>query len=246
MAGYYAILPAMYMTYFWQVLNQLSFDLPAFILVITIHEYLHVITARHLLGSEHDQPRFRAKQHLDLFGTLLPICLVFSGYPIIFGWGKRTEAKFDENVHQIALKTVFATSGIAGNLLICLLTGLVISSIPSSETLFSLTSTSIGVFMITLLFRIFAISLAMLLVNLLPIPPFDGGYLLFSLLPARFARWQEKLQILGLLIVVSLVLTGIASAIFFTPYQLLTEIFCGGLSPYVLNPGTFAGDFLNR
>lgn len=230
---------------FWHIINQLSFDIPAFLAVIIFHEYCHVIAARRLIGNDEAQSGFKPLSHLDLFGTLLPACLVISGFPIVFGWGKRVEVEFAP-ASRGSCTAVFAVAGIIGNLSLCLLTGLIISAIPASDFLFSLTSQPAGVFFYTLLFRIFSISLAVMLVNLLPIPPFDGGYLFFSLLPDKLKKWQEKLQLLALLIVVTLVLTGIAGAIFVWPFKMLTDLLCGGFSAYVLQPGTLATDFLSR
>lgn len=231
---------------FETIFNQLSFDLPAFLLVILIHEYSHVTVARKLSGPEETENlKFKPLSYLDLFGTLLPVCLVISGFPFIFGWGKRIEFALAPTQGRSS-KIVFAFAGMIANVILCLISGLLISAIPATDSLFHLASSATGVFVYTLLFRIFSISLGIFLINFLPIPPFDGGYLLFSLLPEKFKKWQEKLQILGLLIVVTLVVTGVAARIFYVPYKMLTEMLCGGFSAYVLQPGSLAIDFLQR
>lgn len=231
---------------FGQIFNQLSFDLPAFFAVILLHEYSHIVTARKLLGKdETENLRFSPFSHLDLFGSLLPICLVISGFPFIFGWGKRVEVSFDSAAGS-RCSIVFGFAGMVGNMFLCLISGLMINAIPAVDFLFRFAGTTAGVFLYTMLFRFFSISLSLFLVNFLPIPPFDGGYLLFSLLPERFKKWQEKLQLLGLLIVVTLVVTGAAAKIFIIPYKMLTEMLCGGFAAYVLQPGSLAVDFLQR
>lgn len=230
------------------IINQLSFDLPAFFVAILIHEYSHVVAARRLTDQEKPEiaeAGFKPLDHLDFFGTMLPVCLIISGFPIIFGWGKRINATFSSNQPRVRAG-VFAAAGIIGNLMLCLLSGLLISSIPASEFLFDLAAQPSGVFVYTFIFRIFSISLALILVNLLPIPPFDGGYLLFALIPEKYRKWQERVQLLGLLITVTLIVTGIAGYIFIFPYKSLTEAFCGGFSAYVLQPGSLATDFLRQ
>jgi Zn-dependent protease len=234
-------------SYLLSVINQLSFDLPAFILVILLHEYINVLAARKLMANAEESPeKFKPLQHLDLFGTLLPISLIVSGYPIVFGWGRKADISFAESDKPKACEAIYALSGVMGNLLLCLLTGFFISSIPKSAWLFSFTSSPAGVFVYTFLFRIFAISLAVMLINLLPIPPFAGGRLLFSIFAKQLKPWQEKIQILSLLIVVTLILTGVAQWLFLVPYQAITELFCGAFTPYVLNPATFSQDFLSN
>lgn len=229
---------------FWRTLHLLSFDIPAFLLVILLHEYFHVVAARKLTGL--DAILFRPRQHFDLFGLLLPITLIITGFPVIFGWGNRIEANFTDNRNKVGCEMVFASSGLVGNLSLCLLCGMIISIIPASETLFDISRTPFGVFLFTLLFRIFSISLAIALVNFLPLPPFDGGYLLFALLPAKFSAWREKLQMVNLLLVLTLIMTGAAGAIFIIPFKFFTELLCGGMSAYVLQPASFAQDFLMR
>ncbi|GAB4284004.1 MAG: site-2 protease family protein [Candidatus Rifleibacteriota bacterium] len=227
------------------VLNQICFDMPAFIVVILIHEYFHYLAASVLLGEE----SFRNQQfnfvcRVDLFGTLLPFCLILSGYPLVFGWGKRFEADFSESEKKTSCEILFAFSGIVGNLLVCLVTGLFITMAPKIDLLYSLTKSHSGIFFLTFIFRLFAISLAVMLINFLPVPPFDGARLLFNVFDHRLKKYEGRLQMLGLLIVTTLILTGIGGMLFFAPFKALTDYLCGALAPYVIKPGLFARDFL--
>lgn len=232
---------------FWRIINQLGFDLPAFMLVILVHEFFHYMALKSLTKSPDESPlSFHPIKHFDILGTLLPICLVISGYPIVFGWGKRIEACFIGSPRRNSCEFLFSMAGMIGNLILCLVTGLFISIIPKNEFLFSLTTKPSGVFFYTFIFRLFSISLAVLLINLLPVPPFDGARLVFKAFGNKLKPWEEKLQILGLLIVVTIILTGLGGIIFFTPYLTLTNVLCGGLAPYVISPGTFSQDFLLR
>lgn len=232
-------------SYLSQVISQLSFDLPAFVIAILIHEYFHLIAARQLLrNTEKSVPKFSPASRLNLFGTLLPICLVFSRFPIIFGWGNRIEVDFKDSENPKLCELIFSLAGIMGNLIICLITSVFIASIAKSEILFNLASKSSGIFLYTLIFRIFSISLAIMLINFLPIPPFAGGRLLFNFFDKKLQPYKEKFQILGLLIVVTLILTGVAEAIFMVPYTQITNALCGAFAPYVLQPDQLANDFL--
>ncbi|MEW6710436.1 MAG: site-2 protease family protein [Candidatus Riflebacteria bacterium] len=222
-------------------MSRLGIDISAFLLVIVVHEYFHVLARRRLTG---EPVAFSVGNHLDLFGTLLPVCLIFTGYPLVFGWGKRIEGAFAESANPQSNTLVFSMAGMVGNLMLCLATGFFITMIPRSDFLFDLATTSTGAFFTVFLFRTFAISLAVALINLLPVPPFDGGYLFFEFLPARFRHLQTKLHFLSLLIVVSLIVTGLAGKFFLLPWHLITELLCGGLSPYIIEPSGFVTDFL--
>ncbi|MGM0600707.1 MAG: M50 family metallopeptidase [Candidatus Rifleibacteriota bacterium] len=241
----YVIVGGMEQNYFSLVFNQLSFDLPAFVLVILIHEYFHLSAARQLLrDTEKSVPKFSPASRLNFLGTLLPVCLVFSRFPIIFGWGNRVEIDFKESKSPKLCELVFSLAGIMGNLVICLFTGAFIASISKTDLLFNLTSKPAGIFLYTLIFRVFSISLAIMLINFLPIPPFDGGRLIFNLFEKKLKPYREKIQILGLLIVVTLIVTGIAEMVFMVPYTHITNSLCGAFSPYVLQPDQLAADFL--
>lgn len=231
--------------YFYLVINQLSFDLPAFVLVILVHEYFHLLAAKQLLrGTEKNAAKFSPASRINFLGTLLPVCLVFSRFPIIFGWGNRVEIDFKEAKNPKLCELAFSMAGIMGNLLICLVTGAFIASIAKADFLFTQTSNSIGIFIYTLIFRLFSISLAIMLINFLPIPPFDGGRLIFNLFDKKLQPYKEKIQILALLIVVTLIVTGIAETIFMVPYTHITNSLCGAFAPYVLQPEQLTNDFL--
>jgi Zn-dependent protease len=232
-------------SYFSEAINQLGFDFPAFILVIAVQQLSYFITARKLLtGSGKEPETFSLINSFDLFGILLPVALVFSSYPIVFGWGKQPEADFSKSASPKSCQIMFGLSGIIGNLILCMVSGLFISLIPKFEFLFSFTSSTAGIFIFTFIFRVFSISLATSLINFLPVPPFAGAKVFFAFFGEKHKALQNKLQILGLLIIVTLILTGIAQIIFIPPFRHITKLLCGGFSAYVLSPGSLAKDFL--
>jgi Zn-dependent protease len=59
--------------------------------------------------------------------------------------------------------------------------------------------------------------------NLLPVPPLDGGRIVTSLLPTKHSYQFSKLEPYGILIVLGLWFTGIASYII-TPIRLFIEL----------------------
>jgi len=57
------------------------------------------------------------------------------------------------------------------------------------------------------------INLILMLLNLMPIPPLDGGRVLISLLPPPIAAQVARLEPFGLLILIVLLVTGVLWAI---------------------------------
>ncbi|MBU1742754.1 MAG: site-2 protease family protein, partial [Proteobacteria bacterium] len=58
------------------------------------------------------------------------------------------------------------------------------------------------------------VNLVLMVLNLLPIPPLDGGHILLSLLPPRQAQVLERLAPVGMIVVVVLLLVGALGFLF--------------------------------
>jgi Zn-dependent protease len=69
------------------------------------------------------------------------------------------------------------------------------------------------------------INLVLMLINLLPIPPLDGGRVLSGLLPAKWARYFNQLERFGFIILLLLIFTGGLSAILGYPLYLVQNMF---------------------
>ena len=74
-----------------------------------------------------------------------------------------------------------------------------------------------------LLFFAFVINLALALFNLIPIPPLDGHWLLYELLPYDAARALARVSSYGILIIYALMFLGLFSFIFL-PVRVLLEL----------------------
>jgi Zn-dependent protease len=65
------------------------------------------------------------------------------------------------------------------------------------------------------------INASLMLLNLLPLPPLDGGRIVFSLLPHRMAWNFAKIEPYGLIILILLLVTHVLHAILMPPMQAL-------------------------
>ena len=164
------------------------------IFAITLHEAAHGYAARHfgdptawLAGRISLNPI----RHIELFGTiLLPLLLFLVGSPFLFGWAKPVPVNFGQLRHPKRDMLWVAAAGPAVNLLMALGWGAMLKL----DTLIPLNAYSHPLAMMCEVG--ISINLVLMVLNLLPLPPLDGGRIAVSLLPyslavkfARIERW---------------------------------------------------------
>lgn len=167
---------------------------------ITLHEAAHAYAAKYFGDSTaYVQGRMSLNpvRHIDPIGTLLiPIVLYFSGSPFLFGyakpvpvdWGKLRKPKRD--MAWVAL------AGPAANLLMSfmwMLFSLALVALQVNEVFFHKMAQA-GVI----------VNLVIFAFNLVPVPPLDGGRVMFSILPNRLAYKYGRLEPYGFFIVLAL------------------------------------------
>lgn len=174
---------------------------------ITIHEAAHGYVAR-LFG---DQTAYLAGRislnplrHIDPVGTVLvpaAILLLSSigGGGFLFGWAKPVPVNFG-NLRKPKQQMIWvAAAGPGVNLLMAILWALAMRTYASIglDEPFLVEMAKAGVF----------VNIGLMALNLLPIPPLDGGRILTGLLPARLAWRFARIEPYGFFIVILLMAT---------------------------------------
>ena len=139
-------------------------------------------------------------KHLDLFGSIiLPIFLFLASSPVLFGWAKPVPINpynFSDKKHG---DMKVALAGPATNFGLAIIFGLVLRFLPSGIIA---TNQAIAIALV----YIVAINIWLGLFNLIPIPPLDGSWILFSFLPARFERLKFFLRQYGIIVLFIVIL----------------------------------------
>ncbi|MDP1651383.1 MAG: site-2 protease family protein [Rhodocyclaceae bacterium] len=186
------------------------------LLAITLHEAAHGYVARHfgdptayLAGRISLNPL----RHIDPVGTILVpgAILVASkllgGSAMLFGWAKPVPVDFSRLRNPKRDMLWVAAAGPGTNLLMAIGWAALLKLITmTSENLYSVPMTRMALAGIE-------INAVLMLLNLLPIPPLDGGRIAVSLLPHRLAWQFSRLEPYGLAILLVLLFTDILGVI---------------------------------
>lgn len=178
---------------------------------ITLHEAAHGYVAR-MFGdpTAHEAGRISLNpiRHVDPIGTIaVPLFLLFStkllgGAGLLFGWAKPVPVDWSRLRNPKRDMLWVALAGPASNLFMAVLWAI-------SLRLLIQNGAAPGDFWVLMAIAGIQINLVLMALNLFPLPPLDGGRIVFSLLPARLAWKYGKLEPYGLMILIVLMLTGV-------------------------------------
>ena len=177
------------------------------IFAITLHEAAHGYVARHfgdptawLLGRITLNPL----RHVDPLGTLLvpALLLFFSKGQFLFGWAKPVPVDFSRLRHPKQDMLWVAAAGPGANLFMAFAWALVLKlAVVMPENVYSLPLAEMARAGIN-------VNAVLMLLNLLQIPPLDGGRIAVSLLPHRLAWRFAQLERFGFVILLALLFFG--------------------------------------
>ncbi|MGD9943138.1 MAG: site-2 protease family protein [Burkholderiaceae bacterium] len=186
------------------------------ILAITLHEAAHGFVAARL-GDRTAEMLGRVTlnplRHVDPVGTLLVPGLillaskVLGGGGLLFGWAKPVPVVPSNLRSPRRDMALVAAAGPGANLLMALLWGVALKLMLLSGV------GGGGEFFMRMAIAGIFVNLALAALNLLPLPPLDGGSIVTSLLPPRLAYSYSRLEPYGFFILLALLATGVLGSV---------------------------------
>lgn len=177
------------------------------IFAITVHEAAHGYVAR-LFGDptawQLGRITLNPIKHIDLFGTLLmpALLLIVSKGAFMFGWAKPVPVDFNrlrkpkQDMLWVAAAGPGANLAMAFAWAVVLKLALIMPDHAYSLPLAEMARAGINV------------NAVLMLLNLLPIPPLDGGRIAVSLLPQPLAWQFARIEPFGFFILLALMFLG--------------------------------------
>ena len=191
---------------------------------ITVHEAAHGYAARRL-GDRTAQMLGRLTlnpiKHIDPVGTLLvPMLLLMSGAGFIFGWAKPVPVSPRNFKNPGKDMAIVAAAGPASNLVMALFWAVIMRLV--AGPLSGIGNLAEPIFLMAQFGLVINALLAVL--NMLPIPPLDGGRVAVGLLPPKASMGLAKVEPYGMWILVGLMVSGLLSPILWPGISLVTKL----------------------
>lgn len=182
------------------------------IFAITLHEAAHGYAARHFgdpTAWQQGRISMNPLRHIDLLGTIVipAAILIFSGGTFLFGYAKPVPVDFSRLRHPKSDMLWVAAAGPGANLFMAFFWAFMLKLawlMPGNDFTLPLSEMSkIGIM----------VNCVLMVLNLFPLPPLDGGRIAVSLLPHKLAWKFAQLERWGFPILLLLLFTGVLGEI---------------------------------
>ncbi len=195
------------------------------IFAITVHEAAHGYVARYFGDmTAHQLGRISLNpiRHIDPVGTIIVPSITMLVGGMFFGWAKPVPVNFMKLRHPKRDMLWVAAAGPGANLAMALIWALVIklsALAPQNTAQFLALMGAAGILTNTVL----------MVLNLIPLPPLDGGRIAVSLLPQNLAVKYAQIERFGFIILIILLFTHILDKIMWpfvtATLQMIQKIF---------------------
>lgn len=179
------------------------------IFAITVHEASHGYAAKYfgdLTAEKMGRITLNPLKHIDPIGTILLPALTLMLGGVLFGWAKPVPVNFAGLRNPKKDMLWVAAAGPASNFVMAIFWVFVLKYAqiaPDYAAYFLLEMSKVGIM----------INLVLMVLNLLPLPPLDGGRIAVSLLPMNLAVKLSRLEQYGFIILIVLLFTGVLGKI---------------------------------
>ncbi len=178
-------------------------EILAVLIAITVHEFSHALVAK-FFGDDTAESVGRLSlnplKHIDPIGTVvLPIILLISGLPP-FGWAKPVPVNYSRLRNGRWAMALVAIAGPASNFIMLFGFNLAYK--------FFFPTLGESNLLVLFFYASVVVNSALMIFNLIPIPPLDGSKVLFALLPDSLNEVKYWLDKYGSFLLIGLILLG--------------------------------------
>lgn len=194
-------------------------------LAIILHEVAHGWVANYFgdpTAKSLGRLTLNPISHIDPIGTVVvPGLLMVTGAPFLFGWAKPVPVMIHKLRNPRKDMIWVALAGPGANLLMAIAWTIIAKLVIS----FTDPSSTTHAFLIGVVIRGIMINVVLMVFNLLPMLPLDGGRVVHGLLPQEVGDKFAMTEQYGMFIVVALLASGVLSSIISPPITYLTGLF---------------------
>lgn len=179
------------------------------IFAITVHEAAHGYVARYfgdMTAYAQGRITLNPMRHIDPIGTILVPTLALLVGGILFGWAKPVPVDFSRLRNPKRDMLWVAAAGPGSNFVMAALWAIIYhfaGLMPADFVMPLRLMAQAGIL----------INVVLMVLNLFPLPPLDGGRIAVSLLPNHLAARYARIEPYGFIILLVLLFTGILSKI---------------------------------
>jgi len=179
------------------ILKITAVAIPA-ILAITLHEAAHGWMAQKLgddTAARLGRVTFNPLRHIDPFGTVILPAVMYFTTGFVFGWAKPVPVDFTRLHHPRRDMVWVALAGPGTNFLLALASAWGLARFGDAQGMF-------GAWLAATLTVSVLANVILMIFNMIPLPPLDGGRVAVGVLPDALAFPLARLERYGILILV--------------------------------------------
>ena len=178
---------------------------------ITLHEAAHGWVANKLgdpTAKQLGRITINPIKHIDPMGTIVVPLFLAMISPFVLGWAKPVPVEPRYFKSPLVDMALVAVAGPVSNFIMACIWAMLIKLV-----YLSMDQSQVLVFLTEMGKNGIIINIVLMVLNLLPIPPLDGGRVLAGVLPPRIALPFMQLERFGMIIILLLLVSGILGKI---------------------------------
>jgi Zn-dependent protease len=190
---------------------------------ITLHEVAHGWVAGRLgdkTALMMGRITLNPLKHIDPLGTIIVPGLMMLAGGVIFGWAKPVPVTWQNLKNPKRDMALVALAGPMANLSMAFFwalvarLGVMLASVSEWASVPMMLMGKVGI----------VLNLVLMVLNLLPLPPLDGGRVMTSLLPGPLAYRFSRIEPYGFFILIALLVSGILWKVLGPPVAVLEDL----------------------